>query len=611
MSIQILSQMVVNQIAAGEIVERPASVVKELVENSLDAGATRIDIDIEKGGIQLIRISDNGCGIPKEELALALSPHATSKISQLDDLEKVVSLGFRGEALASIGSVSRLTLTSRPNDQASGWCVKTEGRTESFNVEPAAHPEGTTIEVRDLFFNTPARRKFLRTEQTEFGHIEEVIKRIGLGFFSAAMTLRREKKTCLQLSAVQGNAGREERVAAICGVPFMENALYIDVAVTGLRLWGWLALPTFSRSQADLQYFYVNGRMVRDKMVNQAVRRAYQDVLYGNRYPAFVLFLECEPSSVDVNVHPTKQEVRFRDTRLVRDFLFRSIHQLVDHTKPSSIFNNSKSENAKVSGITSFHETSATGCHDSCMPKEYSYETVRQKSLSLSVNEPLTPFESLPNELVRFEMAATKVDNKIDTIEDAPLGFALGQIHDIYIVAQNSQGLVLIDMHAAHERVMYEQLKRAMERGRLITQPLLIPMTITLSEREVNSALTHATELAELGIVIEGLGPQTIVVREIPALLSTTNIEQLLRDVIADMLVEESAYRIHEHINELLGTMACHSAVHARRKLSIVEMNALLRDMEKTDRSNQCNHGRPTWIQLSLKELDTLFLRGR
>ncbi len=622
--IKLLPPRLANQIAAGEVVERPASVVKEMLENSLDAGATRIEVDVENGGTKIIRIRDNGCGIAKEDLPLALSRHATSKVYVLDDLEAVATLGFRGEALASVSSVSRLTLTSNNEDTAAGWSAKAEGRDMATDVAPAPHPQGTTVEVRDLFFNTPARRKFLRTEKTEFNRIEDVVKRLALANFNVTFELRHNQRTIHSLRAGSSEAEKNRRVAQICGPAFMENALTIDIERQGLRLWGWVALPTFSRSQADLQHFYVNGRAIKDKLVSHAVRQAYSDVLYHGRHPAFVLYLEVEPATVDVNVHPTKHEVRFRDGRTVHNFIYSSLHhaladirpddQLVTQSAAISDTNNSNaisdqqamSLHASVSAEAgSVH--AATPQHPS--PASQGYFSGAQESPQ--VKEALSFYgEASSGSTVNSALNSALNSNEENT-QSPPLGYAIAQLKGIYILAENEQGLIVVDMHAAHERVVYERMKTAFDQGNVQAQPLLVPQTIAVSDKEVACADTHESLFQQLGFVVETAGPESLLIRQIPVSLQRANVEQLVRDVLADLIQYGTSDRIKQHINELLSTMACHGSVRANRQLTIPEMNALLRDMEATERSGQCNHGRPTWMHFSLAEIDKWFMRGQ
>jgi len=597
--IQQLSPRLANQIAAGEVVERPASVAKEVLENSLDAGATRVDVDVESGGSKLIRIRDNGAGILCEELHLALARHATSKIESLEDLERVNSLGFRGEALASIGSVSRLTLTSNPAAQGSeGAQAACEGRDMEVVVRPAPHPQGTTVEVRDLFFNTPARRKFLRTEKTEFNHLEEVVKRLALSRFDVAFSLRHNGRVIHNLKQADSEAERQRRVATVCGPAFMDQALYIENERPGLKLWGWVGLPTFSRSQSDLQYFFVNGRIIRDKLVAHAVKQAYRDVLYHGRHPAFVLYLELDHAQVDVNVHPTKHEVRFRDGREVHNFIFSSLHRALADVRPADqLADNALDAGGGLAVDTTTGEVSQQG--------------------GLAWGAPERPAAGVAMEQVRSYGALhaapslREPDAARDDSEIPPLGYALAQLMGIYILAENAQGLVLVDMHAAHERITYERLKCARESEGIKSQPLLVPQSIAVSEREVAVASEHRELFERLGLAVDVAGEEALVIRQIPVSLRDSDVEQLLRDVLADLIEYGSSDRIEAHLDEILSTMACHGSVRANRRLTLPEMNALLRDMEETERSGQCNHGRPTWTQLSIDELDKLFLRGR
>lgn len=590
--IQKLSTILSNQIAAGEVIERPASVVKELVENSLDAGALKIDLEIEEGGTQLIRVRDNGLGIHPDDLVLALNRHATSKIKNVDDLDNIMTLGFRGEALASISSVSRLTLSSATENQT-GWQVATHATDDMPALSPAAHPQGTTIEVRDLFFNTPARKKFLRSEKTEFDHIDELVKRIALSCFSVDFTLKHNQKLIRQYRSAATDTEREQRVESLCGAAFVEQAVKIEIEAAGLKLFGWIGLPTFSRAQADLQYFYVNGRIVRDKTVNHAVRQAYHDVMYGHRHPAFVLFLEIEPTQVDVNVHPTKHEVRFRESRLVHDFIYRSLKDVLAGVRPADVL----SVNSASVGMPAAH---------TCAPTPTPAYRIEQRVMPFQVQEKMAIYRELQEEVV----TTNKVhDNK--AAEIPPLGFALAQLRQIFILAENADGLVLVDMHAAHERVMYEQLKHKLAEQKIISQPLLLPLVITLSEREANYIEQHAELFQKVGMHIERMSQDSVVVREVPELLRDLPLDQLVRDVAADLIQNEKSTRLDEKILHILGTMACHAAVRAQRKLTLPEMNALLRAMENTEHSGQCNHGRPTYTAFSLQELDKLFLRGR
>lgn len=635
-SIRLLSPRLANQIAAGEVVERPASVAKELVENALDAGADHVDIEMEQGGVKLIRVRDDGSGIAEADLPLALSRHATSKIVSLDDLESVASLGFRGEALASISSVSRLTLTSRTDGQEAASRVEVEGRDMDARISPAAHPVGTTVEVRDLFFNTPARRKFMRTEKTEFNHVEECVRRQALSRFDAGFTLRHNQRVIQNLRPAESLLDRERRVGALCGQKFIDNAVVIDAEATGLRLWGWVALPTFSRSQADLQYFFVNGRVIRDRLVAHAVRQAYRDVLFNNRHPAFVLYLEVDPATVDVNVHPTKHEVRFRDGRLVHDFIFRTLHKALADVRPDDHFRGAVAQSFGRE-ITSQGEQSAGGAVPtqqpwSGQPAVPSFGSGGQVPTAGSggqaapqqewrASDQMAFYQSLSGGGVSAQQepasygntAAMPLDQPASAEggQEPPLGYAIAQLHGIYVLAQSSAGMIVVDMHAAHERITYERMKHALAEQDLKSQPLLVPLSLAVSQKEAALAETHGENLQQLGLQIERIGPETLAIRQVPALLRGADTEQLVRDVLSDLIEHGQSDRVEAVTHELLGTMACHGSVRANRQLTIPEMNSLLRDMEATERSGQCNHGRPTWTLVTLAELDKLFLRGR
>ncbi len=610
--IALLDLQLANQIAAGEVIERPASVVKELLENSLDAGATEIEISIEGGGVQRICIRDNGFGIHKDDLALALKRHATSKIRNLEELEHVESLGFRGEALASIASVSRLTLSSRHQTECTAWQVKAEGHGSDVNLRPIAHPFGTTIDVRDLFFNTPARRKFLRTEKTENTRIQDRVTQIALSCFSVSLTLKQQHKITLQFPAALTLAAREQRVAKICGDDFMQSTLAIEMEAAGLKLEGWIAQPTFMRSQPDLQYCYVNGRIVRDKLISHAIRQAYKDVQYGDRHPAYVLYLTLDPAMVDVNVHPTKNEVRFRESRQVHDFLLSSVHQALASAKPGSaavlpVMETTRVENVPVFDTGLQQAEPAPAIH----PTTTDYLFHRQKPMRLEIREQRAVYEHLAHDGQAAVLQAQAKTIADTNPEIPPLGYALGQLHGIYILAENADGLVIVDMHAAHERILYEKLKIASAMGKIETQTTLLPLTFHVTDKEADCLITHQSVLAELGIGIEQIAPNTFSIRHSPILFKQSNIVQLIRDTLSDWMVEENSHRIQHTLHEVLGNIACKSAKQAHHRLTIPEMNALLRNMEKTDRSGQCNHGRPTCREFSIKELDRLFLRGR
>ena len=599
--IHVMSDHLVNQIAAGEVVERPASVVKELLENSLDADSSHIEVDVEQGGIKSIRIRDDGHGIHKDDLKLSLASHATSKISSLEDLESVKSLGFRGEALPSIASVSRMSLTSRWLDHDQGWCVSAKSN-DQFQIKPAAHARGTTVEVRDLFYNVPARRKFLRTERTEFGHLEDVVKRIALSHFDVDITLRHNIRAVRQLRKAEDRLHQEKRIAGVCGPAFIENAVMIDYSIDNLRLWGWVTKPVFSRSQADMQYFYVNGRCVRDRLVSHAIRQAYQDVLYHGRQPAFVLYLELDPSSVDVNAHPGKHEVRFRQGRNVHDFIFRAVHKSLADLRPRVAQQAVEAEPLPADADNAAALGASSGKR-SAVPTQFR----QQVPLSFNVAEQISVY----GQMHAAASDPTPTPERAESEPIPPLGYAQAQLHGVYILAENSQGLVLVDMHAAHERITYERLKQAWQSSGVPSQPLLVPIKMDVSEKEAALVQLHCADFTKLGFEVDRIGPEALRIRQIPVLLADNDSEALFRDVLSDLNKHGSSTRILEAINQVLSTMACHGSVRANRKLTIAEMNALLRDMEQTERSGQCNHGRPTWVQLTLDQLDRLFMRGR
>lgn len=603
-SIQLLSARLANQIAAGEVVERPASVIKELLENALDASARRIEVEVEAGGVKLMRVRDDGQGMDDQDLPLSLSRHATSKIHSLEDLEAVVSLGFRGEALASISSVSRLGITSNTSATGeAGLRAECEGSAMDVKLKPAPHPRGTTVEVRDLFFNTPARRKFLRTEKTEFNHLEQVLKRQALARFDVAFQLRHNQRVVHQLAACESELERERRVAAVCGPAFIEQALYIETDIGELKLWGWVGLPTFSRSQADLQYFYVNGRVIKDRLVSHAVKQAYRDVLYHGRHPAFVLYLELDPTLVDVNVHPTKHEVRFRDGRNVHNFIFAactSCWQMSGRQIRSPRWHRRRCRTMSRRWIQ-VRRPWAGG-----RPESSGAWGGNHSPATGQVQEQMQGYRQLYAANTAQEILAGNDDEEVP-----PLGYAVAQLHGVYILAQNRDGLVLVDMHAAHERITYERMKVSHTGEGIRSQPLLVPQVVAVSAREADCAESHTQVFTQLGMAVERAGEEALVLREIPVALRDADVEQLLRDVLSDLLTHGSSDRIAAHIDELLSTMACHGSVRANRRLTIPEMNALLRDMEETERSGQCNHGRPTWTALSMDELDKLFMRGR
>ncbi len=584
--IRALSELLINQIAAGEVIERPASALKEMLENSLDAGAQAISVELAAGGVKQITVIDDGAGIARDELKLALARHATSKIASLDDLEHVASLGFRGEALASIASVSRLELTSRRTDDRHAYRVTAEG--PALGVpEPATLARGTRIDVRELYFNTPARRKFLKSEQTEFAHAEEAFRRIALSRPDVAFALTHNGRARLQLKPQPLTA----RIAAVLGAAFGAGALEVAESAGQIALRGAISAPAHARGTRDAQYFFVNGRCVRDKLVAHAVRQAYADVLHHDRHPAYVLFLDIDPQLVDVNVHPAKAEVRFRDSRAVHQFIFHALHKTL----------------APATGEMSALASTAPAPPLAAAPFYRS-----QAAMPLGVAQPASYYATLfaPHPPTAAAVADRAVPAPSVTADTAPLGYALAQLAGIYILAENSNGLVIIDMHAAHERIMYEKLKTAIDSRAIPMQPLLVPVHFAAEALDVATAEDERDALQELGFDIAPAGPGALMVRGVPALLADADAQALALDVLHEVR-EYGASRIAtERRNELLGTMACHAAVRANRKLTIPEMNALLRDMEVTERSGQCNHGRPTWHPMAIAELDKLFRRG-
>jgi DNA mismatch repair protein MutL len=580
MPIRELPAHLVNQIAAGEVVERPASVVKELLENSLDAGASRIEVELEEAGIKLCRVRDDGTGIPQDELALALARHATSKISSLDELEHVATLGFRGEALPSIASVSRLLITSRERSAHSGFMLDgADGG--SGGVGPAAHPTGTTVEVRDLFFNTPARRRFLRSERTEFGRVREVIERIALSRSSVALRVTHNHRQILDLPAAVTPAELVDRVGRVCGREFTENAIYIQRETGGMLLRGWLVRPVHARSQPDLQYMFLNGRAIRDKLLAGAVRAGYRDVLYRDRWPAFVLYLDMDPAWVDVNAHPAKQEVRFREPGPVRDFVRRTVE-------------------AAIAGSGA----AESGAHAASAQAELP-TVARQDRLVFGLPVSATLVREQLATYSQLAAPAAKAD------QTAPLGYALAQLHGVYILAQNADGLVIVDAHAAHERISYERLKTEVRQSVVQVQTLLVPPSLSVSEREADQVEQHTELLERCGFLLGRIAPDRIAVRGVPALLAGADPGALVRELLpglgGDLVLDDLLHVL----DRVLAGSACHAAIRANRRLTVEEMNSLLRDMERTERSEQCNHGRPTRVALSMADLDQLFARGR
>jgi DNA mismatch repair protein MutL len=612
--IQLLSDSLISQIAAGEVIERPASVVKELVENALDAGAKRIEVELERGGCGSIRVRDDGSGIDAGEIALALARHATSKIASLDDLEHVSTLGFRGEALPSIASVSRLSLVSRSGQGTHAWGIEARDGEVSAPA-PASHSLGTTVEVRDLFFNVPARRKFLRTENTEYQHIVRMLERLALSRFDVAFTLVHNGKTIRTLPAAISDPQRLGRVAQVCGEEFAGHVIELRHETESLVLSGWLALPTFSRSQPDLQFTFLNGRFVRDKVLIGAARLAYRDVLFHGRFCAYLLYVNMDPSLVDVNAHPQKLEVRFRDSRRVHDFVFKTLEKVLAGTRPST----ESAGSAPADWLTGASRFAGAGTPAQARftlpeaPQRPSADAYRSylSPASAEVREqwprPDAVNGSAPDGSASDRSAS---DGSASDAAAAPLGYAIAQLHGVYILAQSAEGMVLVDMHAAHERVMYESMKKLLA-GETAQQQLLMPEILNVTPAQADAAEGHVQEFAALGFGVTRLGPDQLALRAIPTLLAGRDPAGIVRDVLSDLLEAGHSRRVEESINHLLATMACHAAVRAQRTLSLPEMNALLREMEGTERADQCNHGRPTWVRLSMSELDRLFLRGR
>ena len=594
-----LPPQLISQIAAGEVVERPSAVVKELLENSLDAGATRIAVEVEQGGVRMIRVRDDGGGISPDQLALALARHATSKIASFEDLQHVASLGFRGEALPSIASVSRLTLTSRVAGQDSGWRIGGDGGDIFSEPVPAPHPIGATVEVRELFFNVPARRKFLRGERTEFGHIEEGIRRLALSRFAVGFHLWHNQRVVLRLEPALDRDAETRRLVELCGREFGAASVWVDHGAAGLRLRGWLGLPSVSRAQADSQYFFVNGRPVRDRIMAHAVRQAYRDILYQDRQPAVVLYLDIDTDRVDVNAHPAKHEVRFRESSLVHEFINRAVRATLAEIRPGT------APQPVVHAGERLRPAGGTGGE----PVTAERWEAHQPGLPLRVDEQMAVYGRMHSSSVP-EPAPVDPSPTMDA-ERTPLGYALGQLHGCYVLAENADGLVVVDMHAAHERILYERLKRLQVEGAVKTQALLVPVTLAVGPRERQLVEEYGALFAQSGLDVAVLGPETLAVRQVPALLADTDIAGLVRDMLADLAAHETSDRPDSANQALLASLACHGAIRANRPLNLLEMNALLREMERTDRGGQCNHGRPTWVQLKLDELDRLFRRGR
>ncbi len=589
-AIRLLPDLLISQIAAGEVIERPASALKELMENSLDAGATDIAVQLEGGGIRLLRVRDNGCGIAAEDLQHALMRHATSKIASLDDLQRVASMGFRGEALASMAAVAQITLTSRETSSAHAWKIEAADGALS-PPGPAAHAQGTSVEVRELYFNTPARRKFLKSESTEFAYCEEGFKRIALSRPDVAFSLQHNQRLVWQVPA----QSLEQRIHALLGAEFARYALNVDRQAEALHLRGMAALPAYSRAARDAQYFFLNGRFVRDKVIAHAIRQAYQDILHQQRHPAFVLFLDMPPDRVDVNVHPAKSEVRFRESQSVHQFVFHALQEAlsVPMAAPPT-----PREDEQPPFLAPQQHRIPLGVAE----QQAAYRLWEESSAILDRN---SPSESVA------EMGKPSQGVEPDDTDEHPLGYALAQLSGVYILAQNALGLVVVDMHAAHERIVYEQLKTALDAHRIPTQPLLVPVSFSADALDIATAEEEREALQALGFDLAPLSPTMLAVRAMPAMLKQSHAEAAARDSLRELREYGASRALTERRNELLATLACHSAVRAHQTLTIPEMNAILREMERTERAGQCNHGRPTWFQISMTELDAMFMRGK
>ncbi len=616
MRIHQLSSQMVNQIAAGEIIERPASVAKELLENSLDAAATEIEIQLQQGGKQLIRISDNGCGIHPQDMTLALQRHATSKIAQLSDLDRITSLGFRGEALPSIGSVSQMRLISRCAEAEHAWRIDVDR--DPGELIPDALPQGTVVEVRNLFYNVPARKKFLKTDKTEFTHLENLVKRLALTRFAVGFKLVHNGRLVWSLPGAQSRADRDQRVADVLGREFIDNALFLQYQEDDLALSGWISLPTFSRRRQDMQYFYVNQRVVRDKLINHAVRQAYQDVLYHDRHPALVLELSIDPALVDVNVHPAKHEVRFRDGRRVHDFVYHTIHKALEQAGPGvTVAADGEPVLAAADADTAAGAVTAGPAPRRDIGGTAGAVVGINATLPLSTRDQAPHYQALYGTQQAEPAPAARQAGGVDATDpetpqsEAPLGHAIGQLHGVYILAENRQGMVIVDMHAAHERVTYERLKKDFEHASVVSQPLLIPAEFKLTALEAEALDAHQALFSQLGFELRRTGPESVSIRAVPALLQQADTVSLVRQMLDELMEFGVSRKSEQAVNQLLATAACHAAVRANRRLSIDEMDALLRAMESTERAGQCNHGRPTWKQFSLDELDRMFYRGR
>jgi len=598
--IQKLPDLLVDQIAAGEVIERPASVVKELIENSIDAGATRITVEIEQGGKKLIRVTDNGFGLNQQDMELSIQRHATSKIHNLEDLESLHSLGFRGEALPSIVSICRFSLISKTEESSHAYQLNCSGG-KCDGIKPAQHTTGTTIEVRDLFYNTPARRRFLKTDKTEFLRIDELIKNISLSRFDIGITLIHNGKIVRNSQGGEDQNLKKARISQLCGKEFFDNSFYIDENRHGMRLYGWVAKPSWNRASADRQFFYINGRMIKDKLIGHAVRQAYQDVLFHGRFPAFILYFDLNPALVDVNVHPTKHEVRFRESQQVHGFIFGSLNHALSQTRPGSELNSTNSLGFNTANLPQIDYSKMQSSMSFNPSGSYGSPRVAETGGSY-----LKTIAEAGMQLPDFE------NTSVESGEDIPpLGFAKAQLHGVFIIAENKQGMVIVDMHAAHERITYEWMKNSMQESEIRSQSLLVPIAMSVSERETHAVEEYSEWFQKLGFEIQPASKESIIIRKVPSILIKTDIEELIKDVLSEIVTLGSSRKIEAGMNEILASMACHGSVQANRQMTIVEMNALLREMEKTERADQCNHGRPTWVQLDMKQMDKLFLRGQ
>ncbi|RFC34616.1 MAG: DNA mismatch repair protein MutL [Candidatus Nitrotoga sp. MKT] len=623
-AIQLLPDLLISQIAAGEVIERPAAALKEILENSLDAGATEIIVQLEGGGVKLLRVRDNGSGIAPDELPFALMRHATSKITSLADLQRVASMGFRGEALASMAAVAQVTLTSRKTDSPHAWQIQSGDGTQS-EVTPAAHAQGTSVEIRELYFNTPARRKFLKSEATELAYCEETFKRIALSRPDVTFSMQHNNRIMWQLPTLSRSSHSSltsisqppeisweekadalpKRIEAMLSKEFAQSAVPVSRKTAGLHLYGMASLPAYSKTSREAQYFFVNGRFIRDKVIAHAIRQAYQDILHHQRHPAFVLFLDMPPELVDVNVHPAKSEVRFRESQAIHQFVFHTLQQVL--STPVALTENASDLSNQLAQVSSMQQTMSIQqpmqLHMASQPLVF-YDALFEKKENRGEAE--EKFNDAP-----FLNTQSHSQSFPSETEIPPLGFALAQLSGIYILAQNVHGLVVVDMHAAHERIVYERLKTALDRQQIPMQPLLIPVSFAAEALDIATAEEEHAAMAQLGFDIAPLSPTTLAVRAMPAMLKQIHAEAAARDVLHEMREYGATRVLTERRNELLSTLACHSAVRANQTLTVPEMNNILREMERTERSGQCNHGRPTWFQMSIAELDTLFMRGK